>query len=163
MQQVHWHKKHGQNTKTQISSAACRSKTGDTVTYIRLSSNRLRENLYSQAHKAILLTIENSTSALLHDKKVNQVQRTPFISKRIINLMSLWHLRKMKIEQHCIMEKCFVIDSQTDLTNPCTHPFLVLCITTKREQLHGAGYDFNMKCFLQTCVWDVYCLDNGIL
>lgn len=34
---------HGQNTKAHILLAACRSKAGDTVTYILLSSNRLRK------------------------------------------------------------------------------------------------------------------------
>lgn len=47
-----------------------------------------------------------------------------------------------------------------DIMNPCTYPFLVLCITNKREQLHGAGYGFSMKCSLQACAWNVYCLDN---
>lgn len=66
----------------------------------------------------------------------------------------------MKMEEHCIVEKCFVIGSHIDIMNPCTYPFLVLCITTKREQIYGAGYGFIMKYSLQACAWNVYCLDN---
>lgn len=77
-------------SKTQrahISSAACRSKAGDTVTYILLSSNQLRKPLFPGS-KANPLTEKTALACSLYGEKITEFRGhhtvlVAHISKRI--------------------------------------------------------------------------------